>query len=64
MTAKRIALEPRLGPSGLIIAVSFPFPITGAMVTRDVAISDDAALRLIARVNELLAQRGARQLAR
>jgi hypothetical protein len=61
---KRIDLDPRLGPDGLIIAVTFPFPITGTMVTRDVAISDDAARRLIAKVEELLARRGRAQLPR
>jgi len=58
MTAKRISLEPRNVPGqGLVIAVTFPMPITGHMVTRDVAISDDAARRLIARVEALLAER-------
>ena len=56
-TPKRIGLEPRNGPNGLVIAVTFPFPITGVMVTRDVAISDDSARRLIKRVEELLAER-------
>jgi hypothetical protein len=66
MTQKRIALEPRLEATGLVIAVTFPFPLTGKLVTRDVAISDDAARRLIARVQEFLAlrERGTRQLPR
>jgi hypothetical protein len=54
---KRISLEPRNGPTGLVIAVTFPMPFTGTMVTRDVAMSDDAARRLIAEVERLLAER-------
>ncbi len=61
---KRIGLEPRDEPGrGLVIAVTFPFPFTGAPTTRDVAISDESALRLIARVEELLAARGVKRLA-
>jgi hypothetical protein len=59
---KRISLEPRNGPTGLIIAVTFPMPFTGIMVTRDVAMTDESARRLIARVVELLAERGSKLL--
>jgi hypothetical protein len=62
MTAKHIGLEVRDGASGLVVAVTFPLPFTGRMVTRDVAISDDAAKRLIAKVEELLAARGVKRL--
>jgi hypothetical protein len=54
---KRISLEPRNGPGGLIIAVTFPMPFTGILVTRDVAMTDESARRLIARVEELLTSR-------
>jgi hypothetical protein len=59
MTPKRIGLEVRDEPGrGLVVAVTFPFPITGTPTTRDVAISDDSAKRLIAEVERLLALRG------
>jgi hypothetical protein len=50
---KAISLDVRYGAAGLVVAVTFPTPWS-TMKTVDVAISDDAARRLIAKVESLL----------
>jgi hypothetical protein len=58
---KRINLAVRDDPSvGLVVAVTFP--MLGTWLTRDVAISDDAARRLITDVEKLLSARTTRRL--
>jgi hypothetical protein len=50
---KRISLDVRDEPGqGIVVAVTFP--MLGTWVTRDVAISDESARRLIAKVESLL----------
>jgi hypothetical protein len=57
-TAKTIGLQPLDVPGvGLVVDVTFPFPITGVPTTRRVAISDEAAERLIADTQALLKTR-------
>lgn len=61
MSQKRIALDVKDAPGGLVVMVTFPTP-WGTVKTVDVAVSDDVARRLIAKVEELLAARARARL--
>ena len=59
---KRITLHPLDVPGvGLVVDVTFPFPLTGITTTRRVAITDEEAERLIADVQALLKSRRDRE---
>jgi ABC-type amino acid transport substrate-binding protein len=56
MSQKRIALDVKEGPSGLVVVVTAPTP-WGTVKTFDVDVSDEFAAALIAKVETLLAAR-------
>lgn len=60
-TPKAIGLKVSDVPGvGLVVDVTFPFPITGTPTTRRVAISDEAAERLITDTQAVLQAHRAR----
>jgi len=61
MSQKRIALDVKDGPTGLVVVVTFPTP-WGTTKTVDVSVPDDFAQKLIAKTEELLAARKRAQL--
>jgi hypothetical protein len=61
MSQKRIALDVRDTPAGLVVMVTFPTP-WGTTKTVDVSVPDDFAARLIAKTEELMAARARARL--
>ena len=58
---KRISLDVR-EQAGIVVSVTFPLPLVGTLKTVDVAVSDEMARELIAKLEAILAARGVKRL--